>query len=281
MYRKILSLAGGLLLCAVPAGFAQEEAGAAPAGSVPAASRSEMDCSGFIAGTPISKDAYVFDGADNDNREPLHQFGLTGSYVFLRSRTGQGFATGGEYAIVRPAKELMRIKKYPGHGASVRSLGRLYEDVARVKVVTVTPAGAVAEVGFACGPVRSEDLVIPYQARAIPTYTPTPRIDRFAPANGKLVGAITSAGDNTTFVGQGRIAYINLGQEDGVRAGQRFRVFRIFREGVSRGFMALPETPRETIGELVILSTQERSSVTMVVSSVREISLGDGIELLD
>jgi hypothetical protein len=72
---------------------------------------------------------------------------------------------------------------------------------------------------------------------------------------------------------------VNLGQEDGVSPGQRFRVFRIFREQTGEGFWAYPETPRETTGELIILSTQARSSVAMVISSVREITLGDGIEL--
>jgi len=41
----------------------------------------------------------------------------------------------------------------------------------------------------------------------------------------------------------------------------------------------MPEPPRETTGELVVLSTQDKSSVVMVVNSSREISLGDGIEL--
>lgn len=278
MYRKLLSLAGVLLLCAVPVGLAQEEGAGA---GVPAATRSEMDCSGFIAGTPISNDLYVFDGADNDNREPLHQFALAGSYVYLRSRTGQGFPVGSEYSIVRSAAELMRIKWYAGQGGSVRSLGKAYEDIGRVKVTTVTPFGAVAEVAFACGPVRPGDLAVPFQPRAIPNYTPSAGLDRFALPNGKLVGAITAAADNAPYLGQGLIAYVNLGQEDGVRPGQRFRIFRIFREHVSRGFLTLPETPRETTGELVILSMQERSSVAMVVKSAREISLGDGIELLD
>jgi len=120
---------------------------------------------------------------------------------------------------------------------------------------------------------------LPYEARPIPQYTPTAHLDRFALPNGKLVGAITAGRDNTGTLGVGRIAYVNLGQEDGVRPGQRFRVFHIFREHTGAGFWAHPETPRETLGELVILSTQARSSVAMVISSLREITLGDGIEL--
>jgi len=276
VYRKLIILAAAFLLLAVTRGLAQEPA--AEAAAIPAATQSEMDCSGFISGSPVSTDRYVFDGADNDYRGSLRQF-AAGDFVYLRSRTGGGFAVGNEFSVVRSAKELMRTKWYEGQGGSVRSLGSAYEDLGKVKVIKVTPQGAVAEVTFACGPIRPDDIVVPYQARLIPPYTPTAQFDRFGLPNGKLLGAITAGANNAGVLGGGKIAYVNLGREDGVRPGQRFRVFAVFREQKGDGVWAHPETPRETVGELVILSTQERSSVAMVVSSTREIALGDGIEL--
>jgi hypothetical protein len=270
-------MVGVSLLFGVTAVLAQEAADTQPV-PVPAASRSEMDCSGFISGTPVSTDLFVLDGADNDFREPLRQFG-TGSYVYLNSRSGATYSVGTEYSVVRSAKLLMRVKWYPGQGGSVRSLGRPYVDVGRVKVFKNTALGAVAEVTFACGPIHPGDIVLPYQPRTIPEYVPTTHWDRFAEPNGKLVGAITAAGNNGGLLATGRIAFINLGQEDGVSPGMRFRIFRIFREGGREGFYALPETPREVIGELVVLSTEARGSVAMVVNSLRDITLGDGIEL--
>jgi hypothetical protein len=254
-----------------------------------------MDCSGFITLGAVSTDLYVLDGADNDLRGEYRQFG-TGEYVYLRSRTGLAFAVGSEYAVVRRADEpvsrglvdpsgprplsvMGNVSWYPGQRWSIRSLGRPYEDVGRVKVVANTPHGAVAEVTFACGPIYPKDLVVPYQARAIPQYTRSARLDRFALPNGKTVGAITAARDNGGILGEGTIAYINLGREDGAAPGQRYRIFRIFRDVLDRGLKALPETPRETIGELVVLSTEEKSSVAIVTQSQREITLGDGIEL--
>jgi hypothetical protein len=276
VYRKLIVLVGVFLLLGVTRGLAQEPA--AEAAAIPAATQSEMSCSGFISGTLVSADRYVLDGMDNDFHTPVRQF-AAGDFVYLRSRSGAGFAVGNEFSVVRPATELMRIKWYDGQGGSVGSLGTAYEDVGRVRVVTVTPHGAVAEVTFACGAMYPDDLVVPYQARAIPEYTPAAQLDRFAMPNGKLVGAITAGGNNTGVLGVGMMGYVNLGREDGVSPGQRFRIFRIFREEPSGSMRAFPETPRETLGELVILSTQERSSVAMVVSSTREITLGDGIEL--
>lgn len=277
MYRKLILVAGVYFLLAVSQGLAQEpEAAQGP--TLPAATESEMSCSGFIAGSPVRTNCRIFDGADNDFHSPIKQFAV-GDFVYLRCRRGARFAVGSEYTVVRSAKELMRTKWYEGQGGSVRSLGRPYEDLGRVKVVSVTPQGAIAEVTLSCGPIIPGDIALPYEARPIPQYTPTAHLDRFALPNGKLVGAITAGGNNTGTLGVGRIAYVNLGQEDGVSPGQRFRVFRIIREETGAGFWAYPETPRETLGELVILSTQARSSVAMVMSSLREITLGDGIEL--
>jgi hypothetical protein len=158
-------------------------------------------------------------------------------------------------------------------------MGTAYEDVGKVKVVTVTPQGAVAEVTASCGPIRPNDLAIPYQPRTAPQYTPGAQLHRFAPSNNKLWGIIAAGVGNTAYLGVGSMAYLNLGQSHGVSPGQRFRIFRIFRDVSNAGFRILPETPRETIGELVILSVQEFSSVGMVVQSQREISLRDGVEL--
>lgn len=277
MDRKFISLAGVFFLLAVTRGLAQEPE-ASPAAAIPAATETEMSCSGFISGTQLPTDRFIFDGADNDFRASLRLFQV-GDFVYMRSHTGVNFAVGTEFSVVRSAKELMRIKWYEGQGGSVRSLGWAYEDVGRVKVVSVTPHGAIAEVTFACAAVRAGDIAVPYQARTIPQYTPSAKPDRFSLPNGKLVGAITAGVENAACFGVGSRAYINLGQSDGVSPGQRFRIFHIIRDSRSEGFQTMPEPPRETTGELVVLATHEKSSVVIVTNSSREIFLGDGVEL--
>ena len=293
MFRKLLIPVGVSFLLGVTCAFAQEAMNAESA-PVPAASRTEMDCSGFIAGTRLSEDLHILDGADNDSRSEIRQF-KTGEFVYLRSRSGAAPGEGSEYSIMRKAKSpllggtrplgdmkldlLGHISWYPGQMSSIRSLGTMYEDVGRVKVIRSTPLGAIAEVTFACSPFYAGDFALPYQARTIPEYTRSTEFDRFALPNGEMVGAITAGGDHAGVLGEGSIAHINLGNEDGVQPGQRFRVFHIFRDNIDRGFKALPEPPREIIGEVVVLSVDARSSVAMVVRSIREISLGDGIEL--
>jgi hypothetical protein len=119
---------------------------------------------------------------------------------------------------------------------------------------------------------------MPYQQRTAPQYTPGNSLDRFAPPNGKLWGIIAAGVGNTAYLGTGSMAYINLGQVNGVTPGQRFRIFPFFADA-NTAWLTFPQTPRETIGEMVILSVQDKSAVGMIVQSRREISLRDGVEL--
>ncbi len=285
MSRRVYSLAAVIFLDVTTAGLAQDVA-------VPAATRAQIECSGFIAPGPVSQDIYVKDGADNDLQSYTRQF-VQGEFVYLDSVTHGGFSVGSEYRIVRVANEgdyagvagthmalrsFSRVDMYPGQMPSIRSLGTPYEDAGIVQVTQVTPDGAVAEVTFSCGPIYSSDIAIPFQARPVPTYTPTKTFERFAPPDGKPTGAIAATRANVAFLGIGDVAYINLGSKDGASPGQRYRVFKIFRD-YSNSLMFLPPRPRETVGEMIILSTQERSSVGIIVNSTREITAGDGIEL--
>jgi len=145
-------------------------------------------------------------------------------------------------------------------------------------VISLAPEAAVAQVTFACGPIATGDIAVPYEPRQIPEYTPQV-LDRFAPANGKLTGTITVASNNAGYLGTGSIAYLNLGSRDGVHPGQRFRVFHIFRDRVARWSLFSHRTPRESLGEVVVLLTEDKSSTAIVVTSWREITVGDGVEM--
>lgn len=277
MKRRILIFAGVFLLLAATHAWAQETE-APPAAQIPAATYSETECSGFITASAVPRDLYIFGGADNDLFQPLRLYGL-GETVFLRNRTGQSVSAGTEYRLVRSGRELFRTSRYAGQKGSINALGRPYEDVGRIKIVGNTPEGVLAEVTFACGPVFAGDLAVPFQPRDIPVYTPSAHFDRLAPLSGKTLGAITAAAKNSGMVGKGSIVYVNLGEDDGARPGQRYRIFRVYRDRLEAWLKASPPTPVESVGELVILKTQEKSSTAVVVTSVREVTLGDGISL--
>jgi len=245
--------------------------------SVPAATRSQADCTGFIASPSVPDNLFVVGGADDDFHSVVRSFS-TGDSIFISSRGGQDFVVGTEYSVVRRAKDIFRTQRYSRQGWDINRLGKPYEDIGRVKVTHANPFGAVAEVAFACGPILSGDLLVPYQPRPIPEYTGGKQLDLFAPPDeNKQHGMITAALNNFGFVGERNVVYLNLGEDVGIKPGQRFRIIKPLPPHPT-GFMRSERTPPETIGEAVVLSVQANSCVAIVVDSVREVSAGDAVE---
>jgi len=256
---------------------------------LPAAFESDIECSGFFSASSIAKDVVLAGGADNDFFDPLRQF-APGEDVYLQTYQGTGPRAGAEFRLVRPASESSLkawsrpglgllyefgpTKRYPGQGRDLRAMGLPYRDVGRVKVIRSGPNGVVAEVTYACGGINSGDIAIPYQPRPIPTYVPSV-INRFGTSTG-LVGVVGALPDNRSVVGQGEIAYITLGRQNNVQPGQRFRIIHDFR--FTNVLLTAPDFPPETVGELVVLWTQEKSSVGIVVSAFRGIDAGDLVQ---
>lgn len=287
MLRKMTSLTAVGFLLSVGRVLAQApDTAAAPAALVPAASPSQIECSGFIAGHSVSTGFHVSDGSDNDFRQSFRQF-TRGNFVFLRGEGGNP-TVDKEYRLVRPSTGAAlggdslplfgRATWFPGQDRAIHSLGHAYEDVGRVKVTTLTPEGAVAEVTFACSPVAPGDQAVPFEARPIPTYESSRGFDRFAPVGeGRRAGTIVAGAGNDGVLGNGSIAFVDLGEGEGAQPGKRYRIVHRDRETMIGSPRLSGTPPTETVGELVILFTQERSSVAVVISCVREAGLGDGV----
>lgn len=270
MSLKTFSVAVACLV--FPAAIALGQQDATP---IPAATPSQAECTGFIAKSPFSADITVSNGADNDLEMKTRQYAV-GETVYLRRRDKSSFSVGDQFSVVRVAKDTFRTVRYSGEHWSIHALGKPYEDVGRVTVTHVTPEGAVAEVNFTCSPVSKGDIAIPYQARPIPTYVPR-ELDRFALPNGNKAGVIVAARNNSASLMTGDIVYLNLGQKDGAQVGQRYRVYYIEHRATLT--LSSPPIPRETVGEVIVLSSQEKSCVAIIVNSKRHIDIGDGVEL--
>jgi len=272
---RILSVAVAWLI--FPAALALGQQAPPPASPIPAATTSQADCTGFITASEVPAHTVVRDGAGNDLESSLRQFTL-GESVYLHSRGHAHFSLGEQFSIVRPAKKLFRTTRYSGEHWSIHHLGKPYEDAGRVLVTRVTPEGAVAEVNFACGPIYPGDIAVPFQPRTIPEYLPA-KLDRFALPNGKIQGAIVAARNNFASLANGDIVYLNFGQKNGAKVGQLYRVYYTLPQPGPWTVIVPPPIPRETVAEIVVLSTQEKSAVGIIVNSTRDINVGYGVEL--
>jgi hypothetical protein len=296
VHRMSFGLAVVFLTLSAAAAQTPETAPAAP--SFPAAVPSQSDCSGFIAGSALSRDLIVAGGEDNSFRSPIRQF-VEGDTIFIANHQGADLAAGAEFNVVRPANDLFLTTQYSGERWGMRKLGKPYENVGRVTIVPVNPGNAVgqvtsvtgtatlthanpqkvvARVTFSCGSIVPGDLLVPFQAAPIPEYTASQPLDPFTPLDSsKLHGMITASHDNLGYAGAQMMIYLNLGEKSGVKAGQRFRIYKLLPPHAT-GYLYEAPVPPETIGEAVVLSVRSKSCVAMIVASYREISAGDYVE---
>jgi hypothetical protein len=216
----------------------------------------------------VPHDLYVLGGEDDDFHSVVRQF-VQGESIYISQQEGQNFTVGAQYRVVRPANELFRTMHYQGERGTIRTLGKPYEDVAQVMVTHVSPEGVVAKITFSCASIVPGDTLMPFQPRAIPEYTVSKPLDPFVPLDSnKQHGKITASRNNVGYFGQQTVVYLNIGENEGAKPGQRFRIYK----------QSHRHTSTETVGEAVVLSVQGKSSVAMIVASYREISAGDFIE---
>jgi hypothetical protein len=252
---------------------AQETGPVSP--SIPVAVRSQADCTGFIADAAVPHDLFVIGGGDDDFHSAVRQF-VVGDSIFISQ--SKDIAVGAEFSVVRPANELFLTMHYQGQRGDIRRLGKPYEDVGKVRVTHVNPEGAVAKVTFSCASIVPGDTLVPFQPRAIPEYTVSKPLDHFTPLdNNKQHGRIIASHNNLGYFGDHTVVYLNIGDKEGAKPGQRFRIYKVLPPHTT-GFLATQPTPPETIGEAVVLSVQGKSCVAMVIAGYREITTGDYVE---
>jgi len=80
--------------------------------------------------------------------------------------------------------------------------------------------------------------------------------------------------------GENQVVFVDKGSADGVKEGNTFKVLRA---GDPYGEANLPvwdsSLPIETVGELLIVDVKERASAALVLRSLREVVIGDRIEM--
>jgi hypothetical protein len=152
--------------------------------------------------------------------------------------------------------------------------------------------------------VQRGDIVLPFVERPEPPIKAVVNFDRFAPADGKALAMVITAQKFSPAVGKNDVVYVNLGNGQGVKVGDYFRIFRYtgtqnetaFQTrdyafnmdgdlGPSYGYGGVSKkynwsnVPREVLGEGVVLRTAPNSSTVLITFSAKEIFAGDYVEI--
>ena len=255
-----------------------------------AATEADTQCAGMITSEGIPYDTYVISGEQAD---PQTVYSL-GQYVYINKGSGDGVKVGDELMILRPDQDPLHLKFYDAEHSLANSMGKQWDDIGRVRVVVVHPKVSIAQVSYSCTYIQRGDYARPAVAYPTPAFRPLKDLDRFAPPSGKAQGRVVRSKNYQAIQERGAVAYVNI---TGVKPGDYIRFFRqpaprnnsVYQIGGMAdhvfGFGKTPQPwksddlPREVLGEGVVLRVTPTSASVLVYNCLREIYLGDLVEV--
>ena len=257
---------------------------------------SEVYCAGFISKEKLQPSGTMVAG----NHSPAQAQYRENGYIFL---SGNDLQEGKDYLLLRHAQDPNQYQSFPGQLGILKNLGELYQDLGRAKVLYVRNKTAVAHIESSCADVMPGDIAVPFQERPRPEFKQT-TFERFATPNGKTTGRIVMGRDLDTEIGVHRIVYLNLGESQGVKPGDYFRITREYSSAAHNPAEALGfeapayddtqkdpskfnfrrqagELPRRSVGELMVINVGPNSSTALTTYTPEDVHLGDGVEMID
>jgi len=260
----------------------------------------ELYCAGTVTTEAVPQDTYVITGEESNHRITFDE----GDYVYINKGSDQGVKPGDEFSVIRHVYDSDPVEWTKWQSSLLHKMGNVWEDEGRLKVVVARPDVSIAQVNHSCDYVQRGDIVVPFTELPAPALKSGEKFDRFAPANGKALAMVIVGKKFQQQVGNGDIIYVNLGNAQGVKIGDYFRLFRyqgtqhetVYQTprfafdadgdwGPVYGFGKVPSkhnwenTPREVLGEGVVLRTGPNSSTVLITFILREIFPGDYVEL--
>jgi hypothetical protein len=128
---------------------------------------------------------------------------------------------------------------------------------------------ALGEVTASCTDMLIDDYLLPYEPIPVPLLPRQAAPTRMTPETGQMRGEIVGSLDDLASLGEGYLVSIDLGEEDGVVPGNMFTIYRYIRANA----------PRKVLGELAVLTVQERNATARIMESYDFMVVGDLIEL--
>ena len=259
----------------------------------------DLYCSGVVSSEAVPRDTFIISGEGSNYKVTFQE----GDYVFVNKGATQGVKVGDEFSVIRKTEEAIFTEWAKWQFIILRRMGTMWEDEGRVRVVVVLPNDAIAQVENSCNYVQRGDILLPFAERPAPPLKPEDKFDRFAPPSGKATAMIIIGKSFTVQFGNNDIFYVNLGASQGVKVGDYFRVFRYtgtehetaYQTGRfafdadgyagTYGFGSVPSrykwdnTPREVVGEGMVVRTGQNSSTVLYTFGLREAFVGDYVEI--
>jgi hypothetical protein len=263
------------------------------------ATAGDISCSGMVTSESVPRDTYVITGQQASNKIVF----VEGDYIYINKGSDQGAKVGDIFSIIRPAEDTTRIEWTKWQYSILNKMGTMWQDEGQARVVVAQPKVSIAQISMSCDFVQRGDTVLAFTQHPTPPTKQTTQFDKFAPPSGKTMAMIITGKNYREQVGTNDIVYVNLGNLQGVKVGDYFRIFRYVGTEHETAFLTprfafdaalksptygfgssakewnWSNVPRENIGEGMVLRTGPNSSTVLITFTLGQIYAGDYVEI--
>jgi len=227
---------------------------------IPAIEEVALQCAQYILQEPEDVSLYLIGSEGGATRIAFAERDV----VYLNKGTNAGVKAGDVYTIQHASYEV----KHPETG---RNVGRKIETTGWGRVILAEEASSVLLIEQSCADIHLGDYLKPMVKVSVPLITRRAPADRLTPPSGKVQGFVVDIADDSMIAGENHLLSVNLGTANGLAPGNILTVFKTMYPSVP--------TPRNVLGEIVVVAVQERTSTARVIYSSDAMMNGDRVEL--
>ncbi len=215
-----------------------------------------IDRVGFIRKDPVQSQGTIF------KVEGQKEMISTGDLVYIRPGDNASLAKGRKFTIYRTLKPI-KAKD------TNELIGIQHYLTGAVEITIVRPDFVLGRIVATYRPIKVGDLLMPYYRRL-------PRIGMQQSPEG-LEGHIIESEEHQSMFGESAIAFIDKGEQEGVRPGQLYWIYKQEKYHIN------PKDKNETtltpvlLGELLVLHTEKTTATVMITDSRMAIYPGNKI----
>ena len=230
-------------------------------GPIPIGVEADVYCTGWLGEFEEPFTGRIASAEAMDNQKSFVQ----GDIVYLNIGAKSGVNAGQEYWICRPDR---LVQKWDDPATDI---GRVYRTPGRLRVICTQEEASIAEIVLSCSDIELGDQLLPFEPVPIPLARRTRPTTSCDAPNGKVEGHIVEVKDYATPAATDSVVFLDLGERDGLSAGDFMTVYR--PRNAQSTFV------RTILGEVSILATKSHSSIAIVTMTVDSMHAGDWVEL--
>ncbi|MFC2171250.1 LysM peptidoglycan-binding domain-containing protein [Acidobacteriota bacterium] len=188
-----------------------------------------------------------------------------GDVVYINRGEADGVIPGDEFMIIRKGDLV-------NHPITEKLMGRKMDMVGRMIVLAAQTKTSTARISNACDVATLGEILVPYSQIPIPLASGYMRTSKYwTESSGKRQGYVITTKDGVVTAAEGMLVGIDVGSADGIVPGDFFTIFRANPVG--------KELPRKILGDLVVLTVEDETATSKIISAYYPIWKGDRIEL--